>query len=550
MQPPPPLRIDSLTVRYEDAERPVPDSASLYIQPGQVILVLGPSGSGKSTLALAACRLIPHANPAAIGVRALVAGLNTREHKVAELSTRISMVFQDPDAQIVTGTVLDEVCFGPENLALPVNEVLVRSERALRTVGLRERRGENPDHLSGGGKLCIVIVLDEPAANLDPAGVIDVNAALAEVISDGEHSLLLIEHNLDACINLVDQLVVIDRTGRPAMTGTVDEVLREQAHELVALGVWMPVATCAALQLKTVGVSLDPLPTNPAELAAALDTQPNLPKPAEAVNAEPHFLDAPMVSVQGLSVAQNGRTVLASVDLEVAHGAFLAVVGGNGAGKSTLLHAIAGVAPPPRGTVRIDWRRSRRRQRARAFPTSGIRVPEPRASVHLRHRCRRTRAHAPRPRCPRADHPQPSQPDAGAPRPDRRTQLAPVPALGRPETPPVRGTALIGGARVLVLDEPTYGQDQDRAAELLDLLSALRDEGTTVIAATHNLRLVAVLAEGRILTQGPTGSVLSSAELVEAGLLPPPLVTAMRSLRHHPAWRTIIRLPGLPKDPR
>lgn len=101
-----------------------------------------------------------------------------------------------------------------------------------------------------------------------------------------------------------------------------------------------------------------------------------------------------------------------------------------------------------------------------------------------------------------------------------------------------------------MLDEPTYGQDQDRAAELLDLLSALRDEGTTVIAATHNLRLVAVLAEGRILTQGPTGSVLSSAELVEAGLLPPPLVTAMRSLRHHPAWRTIIRLPGLPKDPR
>ena len=126
------------------------------------------------------------------------------------------MVFQDPDAQIVTGTVYDEVAFGPENLRLPLDEVRARAEDALRRVGLWERRDENPDRLSGGGRqrLAIacalamgspLIVLDEPTANLDPQGIDDVYAALADVVAAGDRAILLVEHNLDAAMGFVDR---------------------------------------------------------------------------------------------------------------------------------------------------------------------------------------------------------------------------------------------------------------------------------------------------------------------------------------------------------
>ena len=163
------------------------------------MLLLGPSGCGKSTLALALDGLVPHAVPAELEGTVRVAGLVTRDHSVGVLSEHVAMVFQDPDAQVVTGTLLDEVAFGPENQLVPVDEVLARAERALKLVGLWERRDENPDRLSGGGRqrLAIacalamaapVLVLDEPTANLDPAGIDEVYAVLRELASERDHA--------------------------------------------------------------------------------------------------------------------------------------------------------------------------------------------------------------------------------------------------------------------------------------------------------------------------------------------------------------------------
>ena len=161
------------------------------------------------------------------------------------------MVFQDPDAQLVTGTLLDEVAFGPENLRMPVAEVLARAEAALRRVGLWERRTENPDRLSGGGRQRLAIacalamgspllVLDEPTANLDPQGIDEVYAALAELVADGDRAILLVEHNLDAAVGFVDRVVVLDQYGHLVADGSVDGVLRGRAEELHAIGVWLP----------------------------------------------------------------------------------------------------------------------------------------------------------------------------------------------------------------------------------------------------------------------------------------------------------------------
>ncbi|HWV50025.1 MAG TPA: ABC transporter ATP-binding protein, partial [Microbacterium sp.] len=245
-----------LSLTHAGAAHPSPRDVSFEIEPGEVVLVLGPSGSGKSTLTLALNGLIPQSVPADIAGVVEVNGRSTMNTPVAELSTDVAMVFQDPDAQLVTGTLLDEIAFALENLLLPVPEVLARSEDALRRVGLWERRDWNPDRLSGGGRqrLAIacalamgspLIVLDEPTANLDPQGIDDVYDALSDLIAAGERAIVLVEHNLDAAMRFATRVLVLDREGALAFDGPVGEVLREHTDELVAMGVWLPAATLA-----------------------------------------------------------------------------------------------------------------------------------------------------------------------------------------------------------------------------------------------------------------------------------------------------------------
>lgn len=561
------LELDEVRIRHDGAERATPDGVSLTVRPGEVVLVLGPSGCGKSTLALALDGLVPHAVPAELDGTVSIAGLDSREHPVGVLSEHVAMVFQDPDAQVVTGTLLDEVCFGPENQLVPVADVLARAERALKLVGLWERRGDNPDRLSGGGRqrLAIacalamaspVLVLDEPTANLDPAGIDEVYAVLRELASTRDHAIVLIEHNLDSAVDVVDRVVVLDADGRLALDGPVREVLREHVDELLALGVWLPVSTLAALRLRAAGLRLDPLPLTPAELAAALDALDVLPEPRPDPSAARTDGSDPAIRVRGLSVRRGGRRgpiVVHDVDLDVAVGEFLAVVGTNGAGKTSLLQAIAGVIPAPAGVVDVlglDPQRADARERSRRI---GFVFQNP------EHQFVATTAAAELETSLRVQGVPEAERAAAVERMLTRFGLTalreqhPFLLSGGQKRRLSVGTALIAGAPVLALDEPTFGQDRERAAELLDMLRTLNEQGTTVLVVTHDLQLVAdyatriaVMSDGRILGSGPTADVLAGPLIEEAGLRHPPLARATRGLARHPEWHGVTRMSQLP----
>ncbi|WP_448811323.1 ABC transporter ATP-binding protein [Agromyces bauzanensis] len=565
------LELDTVRIRHDGATRATPDGVSLAIEAGEVVLLLGPSGCGKSTLALALDGLVPHAVAAELEGAVRVAGLDTREHPVAELSEHVAMVFQDPDAQVVTGTLLDEVAFGPENLLLPAEEVLERTERALKLVGLWDRLHDNPDILSGGGRQRLsiacalalaspVLVLDEPTANLDPAGIDEVYAVLRELASERDHAIVLVEHNLDAAVDIVDRVVVLDADGRVLADGPVGEVLRSRADELAALGVWLPVSTLAGLRLRDAGVAIGPLPLTPSELATALESVEVLPAPvpdATVDAAAGRSPSAPAVTVRDCSVRRGGRrgpVVVDGVDLDVASGDFLAIVGTNGAGKTTLLQAIAGVIPAPAGSVDVlgmDPSRADARDRARRigfvfqnpehqFVTHtvageldlGFRlqgVPDDRRPAEIERMLRRFGLEEHR---------------------DRHPFLL---SGGQKRRLSV-GTALVAGAPVLALDEPTFGQDRARASELLDILGGLNAEGTTVLVVTHDLQLVAdyanrvaVMQGGRVIGVGPTAEVLAGPLIEAAGLRHPPLARATRSLVRHPEWQQVSRMSQLPR---
>lgn len=566
--------VSNLSIRYPEAHRSAPDDVSFAVGPGEVVLVLGPSGSGKSTLALSLNGLIPHAVPADVDGSVRIDGRDSAEATVAELSTRVAIVFQDPDAQIVTATVFDEVAFGPENLALPVDEVRARTEASLRRVGLWDRRDDNPDRLSGGGRQRLAIaaalamgsglvVLDEPTANLDPGGIDDVAGALADVVASGARSIVLVEHNLDAIVELVTRVIVLDAEGHLVADGPPDAVLRGRADELSALGVWLPESTLAALRLRGAGYSIEPLPLTAAELRAALDAAPRpdapasgpprvtTPAPADPVSAET------IIQVRELSVKRRRTPVLHGIDLDVRAGEFLAVVGPNGAGKTTLVQAIAGVVPPPRGRVLVDGIDPGRADVASLAARVGFVFQNPEHQF-VTNTVFDELAQGLRLR--------------GATESDVQERVAAMlerfGLTGREASHPFLlsggqkrrlsvGTALIAGAPVLALDEPTFGQDRARADELLGILADLNAHGTTVIVVTHDMQLVteyathtAVVVDGRLLAHAPTAEIFADSELLRAaGLRRPPLAAALADLSTHPELAGIVRMADLPGAP-
>ncbi|MFC8682263.1 ABC transporter ATP-binding protein [Microbacterium ureisolvens] len=595
------LRVRELGVTHDGESVPAPASVSFDVAAGEVVLLLGPSGSGKSTLTLALNGLLPQAVPANVTGSVEVDGLDTQTTPVAELSTRVGMVFQDPDAQLVTGTLLDEVAFGPENLRMPVAEVLARAEEALRRVGLWERRRENPDRLSGGGRQRLAIacalamgspllVLDEPTANLDPAGIEEVYAALAELVSAGDRAIVLVEHNLDAAVGFVDRVVVLDHDGFLVADGSVDDVLRHRAEDLHAMGVWLPVSTIAALRLRRAGFALDPLPLTPDELRDALDAEAppagfggshhrSLSERGTSERTHPHpdhrslsergtsetkrtapGTDAdrsPLITVRDLTLRRGRTEVLHRIDLDVARGSFVAVVGANGAGKTSLIQALAGVVSPPKASVHVDGLDVGRADARTLSSHIGFVFQNPEHQF-IAHTVFDEIAHG-----LRRQHPSDDEVRARTMALLERFGLAakaeshPFLLSGGQKRRLSVGTALVAGAPVLVLDEPTFGQDRARADELLSLLSELNAEGTTIIVVTHDMQLVTdyadrtvVMADGSVLAEGTTAEIFADDELIaRAGLRPPPLRRALQGVRRHPELAGIARLGDLPGAP-
>lgn len=571
-KPAPLISVRDLSITHEDAERPSPKKVSFEVAPGEVVLVLGPSGSGKSTLTLALNGLIPQAVPATIEGIVEVEGADATTRSVAELSKSVAMVFQDPDAQLVTGTVLDEVAFALENLLLPVDEVLARAEQALRQVGLWERHADNPDRLSGGARqrLAIacalamaspVIVLDEPTANLDPVGIDEVYEALGQLVASGERAIVLVEHNLDATMGFATRAVVLDGDGAMVFDGPVREIMLEHTEELLRLGVWLPGATLAALRLRDAGVPIDPLPLTPDELALRLgasllaqgpvESEP-LPRPLSAVpnplslsehrrsrretkGAQQPAVSPPLITARALSVRKGRASILHDIDLDIETGSFTAFVGTNGAGKTTLIQALAGVVAPPKGRVLIDGFDPAKASPRELSRRIGFVFQNPEHQF-IAHTVFDELAHGLRlQKLPAAEIEQQVTEMLARFGLEDKAQVHPFLLSGGQKRRLSVGTELINHPRVLVLDEPTFGQDRSRAAELMALLQDVQREGTTVLMVTHDLQLVAdyathtvILKDGHLHAAGTTAELFAQDEVFEsAGLRLPAVFRAL-----------------------
>lgn len=443
---------------------------SFRIEPGERVLVLGASGAGKSTLLQGLAGVLGGDEEGEAQGSLLVDGI-----PAASTRGRTGLVLQDPDSQVILARVGDDVAFGCENLGIPRAEIWPRVTQALDAVGLDVPLDRPTKALSGGQKQRLalagilamrpgLVLLDEPTANLDPQGVVEVRDAVERMLHAHPATLIVVEHRLDVWLPLITRVIVVGQGGVVA-DGPPAHVLGTEGARLAADGVWVP------------GFAPD---APPAPLSA----------PGEA-----------LISARDLAVARvKGKPVATGIDLDVHAGQALAITGPNGAGKSTLGLTLAGLLTPGGGAVTasaalaagigatpIDWA-------SRELLTRiGMVFQEPEHQL-LAKTVQDELAVGPRALgMPEHEIAARSEELLHRLRLDRLARANPYTLSGGEKRRLTVAAALATRPRVLVLDEPTFGQDARTWAELVAMLAALRDEGTAIVTITHDLDVTRAL---------------------------------------------------------
>ena len=458
----------------------------LDIAPGERVLVLGPSGSGKSTLMGGLAGLLGGAEEGEATGTLTVDGVAP-----AEARGRVGLLMQDPEAQVVLARVGDDVAFGMENLGVAREEIWPRVENSLEAVGLSVPLDHSTTELSGGQKQRLalasilamgpgLLLLDEPTANLDPSGVAEVRAAVEKVVERTGATVVVVEHRVDVWASLVDRVIVV-ADGAIAADGPLDEVLEQQGDALRERGIWLPGDDVAA--------EVGPAPEVP---PASSDT-------------------TPIARVTDLTIGYAADApVRSGIDLTIERGVSTCIVGANGAGKSTFALTLAGLLPPLEGAVEVEtsdgsagdpheWSSKQLLGRmSMVFQEPEYQFLAATVAEEL----------AIGPRAAGMSE------EEIAPLVDEHLEALGLTKLARANPMTLSGgekrrlsvaTALISAPELLILDEPTFGQDRGTWLGLVRLLRAALERGVTLVSITHDPAFVAAMGQ-RVVDLGQVGT--------------------------------------------
>lgn len=503
---------DAVTYRYPEQTAHALRGVDWQVLDGAFVLVAGPSGSGKSTLLRCLNGLIPHFSGGRFGGSVVVDGHDTRRHGPRVLARRVGFVFQDPETQLVTARVEDELAFGMEQLGVPPPAMRRRVEEVLDLLGIAPLRRRNPATLSGGERQRVAIAaalalqpallaLDEPTGQLDPWGAEDVLAALTRLNEELGLTVVLAEHRLERVLGHADRLRFLPGGERSALDGSPAETLA--AMELAAVPPLIAVARHRGWE---------PLPLTIKAGRAHVRRDPVQPAPPPPDPPPPG--GPPAVTIRHLTAGFERRTVLDRLDLEIFPGELIALMGRNGAGKTTLLRTLIGLHRPTAGQVRVFDRDATRIDPADLAQDVGYVPQHPGALLFaptLREELAFTLKNQRGPGC---------DPDEVMARLGL-TGLAerdPRDLSGGERERAALAAILVGAPRLLLLDEPTRGMDYARKRALGDLLADLRGDGVAIVMATHDVELVAqvatrvvLLGDGRIVADGGPRAVLAGS---------------------------------------
>ncbi|MHB8777008.1 MAG: ABC transporter ATP-binding protein [Anaerolineales bacterium] len=518
-----PLVIDNLSFRYRDRQGTAIHNISFEAEPGEILLIAGASGCGKTTLVRAINGLIPRSYKGEIGGQVLLFGEDVKDWKLSQISQKIGTVLQDPERQILGTKVLNEVAFGLENLSMPRDEIFMRVDEALNFLKIPHLRDRETFNLSGGEKQKValagvlamrpsILLLDEPLASLDPASAQDTLDAVRALADDGM-TVLLVEHRVEDVLRITPERVMFMGEGEIRYLGDVPGLSKVANYREVKLPAEQIVERARQ----------DPPPVEIQVLPGATGK-----------GAEKEAL----VKFQNVAFGYDvEREVLHGINLEINRGDVIAVLGPNGAGKTTFVKHAIGLLKPKSGSVFVNGRDTREASVAEIASMLGYVFQSP---SHM--------LFAPTVREELSFGP------TNMKHPRRQIEMEVKEALkivnlsDKENDPPLAlsfgqqkrvsiAAILAMRSKILVMDEPTAGQDYQNYMNFMDSILQM-PAFEAILFITHDVDLAVIYAnrvlmvnDGRLVADGTPQNVLRDFDKLKANRLVPTSLLALNLKR-------------------
>lgn len=540
------VEITNLSYAYPKNPKLVLNNINLTIREGERVGLIGATGAGKTTLCLAINGVVPNFFLGDFYGSVKICGNDTVDCPLAKLAGYISCVFQDPETQIITSSVEDEIAFALENMSVPPDEIKNRIEESLAFVGLLEYRKKHPHKLSGGQKqrlaiACAIathpklVILDEPTSQIDPIGAKEVYETITRLNREFGTAILLVDHNMEHIATHVDRIYVLDDSGAISMEGPPQQVFSSYGqlnkNHLRAPQVTELFERDPILQEKYTGNY--PITLSDAENKfEAVYQKTDMVATIEEKRSYIHKELSTLIKAENVEyVYGDGTKALQGISLEVHRGDFIALIGQNGAGKSTFVKQLLNLIRPSKGEITILGKSSTEYSIGELAKRIGFVFQNP--DVQLFSDTvydeiafgLKANGYAE---------------DVIKRRVDELLELLDLGdycdthpfSLSKGDRARVAiAAALALDPDVVVLDEPTTGQDYSGSLAIMDLAKKLNEKGKTIIVITHHLHLlpdyvnrIVVMGKGKILMDDTPESVFQELDILRATALEPPQI--------------------------
>ncbi|PTM59402.1 ABC transporter ATP-binding protein [Desmospora activa] len=545
------LSFQDFSFRYKHVSNPTLKKINLDIQAGEMILIAGPSGSGKSTLAHCINGLIPFSYPGEITGELFIRGVAPQPKHLSDISRVVGTILQDQDGQFVGLTVGEDVAFAFENEGIPLEQMKIEVKHALNMVDMLPWIDRSPHECSGGQKQrvslagilsmsCDVLLFDEPLANLDPASAQQAMALIVEIGQRTGKTVIIIEHRIEDVLRQpIDRMVIMDQGSIQAI-GTPDELLATSI--LRDVGLREPLYVEALKHLQPEWKPTDRL-SNIRHILSPSLTQAlhNWCRPVPVTTDADH--KSTVLSLENVRFAYNhGPEILQGITFDLHEGEIVSILGNNGAGKSTLAHLITGMYTPTNGDITLNGKSIRHWSIKKRGQPIGYVMQNPNQmitqqlvteEVALGLKMKGTDLK-------QIDEKVREVLETCGLYPYRNW---PISALSYGQKKRVTVAAILAlEPQVIILDEPTAGQDYRHYTEFMQFIHSLSQQGIAFLLITHDLHLAMeysdraiVLSQGRIIADDKVTRILTDSSVIkQANLAEPSLSTLARQAQLDP----------------
>ena len=556
------VSIKNAIFSYIDDYKKAIDDITLNIFQGERLLITGPGGAGKTTFCCCLNGLVPHFYEGTFSGKIIVKGIDTAQTSIGQLSQKVGVVFQDPSSQLVSPTVEEELAFGPENLGIPRDEIKERINEIIKATRLERFQERQPQTLSGGEQQAVAVasilamhpdicVLDEPTSNLDPIGSSMVLSIAQDLAKRGEKTLIIVSHKIKEIIPIIDTIIIMNE-GKIIHRGTPRKVL-QNVEFMNKLGIGGPPVIFLADKLRKNGLikSNEDLWISFEEAYTALS---NLLKGVSSEKFENVLLNwenkkrvlkpseqgEPVIEVKDLNHVYEigpgieGVVALRGVNLNIFQGEYVGIIGQNGSGKTTLVKHFNGLLKPTEGFVKVFGK-----------DTTKVSIPEMAKKVNYIFQnpdlqlfggtVREEVSFGPK-NLGLSEIEVEKRVKSALEELDLEYAIDRIPRSldkgGRQRV--AIASALSMDPHILIIDEPTTGQDPKKARQIMELTKELNKKGKTIIFITHNMELAAeyakriiVMNNGLLLYDGAVRDAYSQTDILEKTYLKPPQITQL-----------------------